>query len=99
MKLSLSTPDWTKVFKDNYRKYFVPTGAGANDTTSSGFWMRKPQSCTLLVQTVSRSDWIEEFRHSSQVYEHKPNQSYRTHLVLVNAIKLKVNMFVTTNQF
>jgi hypothetical protein len=27
------------------------------------------------------------------------NQSYRTHLVLVNGIKLKVNMFVTTNQF
>jgi hypothetical protein len=32
MKLSLSTPDWTKVFKDNYRKYSVPTGAGADDT-------------------------------------------------------------------
>jgi hypothetical protein len=29
----------------------------------------------------------------------KPNQSYRTHLVLVNAKKLKVNTFVTTNQF
>jgi hypothetical protein len=29
----------------------------------------------------------------------KPNQSYCTHLVLVNAIKLKVNTFVTTNQF
>jgi hypothetical protein len=34
MKFSLSTPDWTKVFKDNYRKYSVPTGAGANDTTT-----------------------------------------------------------------
>jgi hypothetical protein len=29
----------------------------------------------------------------------KTNQSYCTHLVLVNAIKLKVNTFVTTNQF
>jgi hypothetical protein len=29
----------------------------------------------------------------------KLNQSYCTHLVLVNAIKLKVNTFVTTNQF
>jgi hypothetical protein len=28
-----------------------------------------------------------------------PNQSYRTHLVLVKAIKFKVNTFVTTNQF
>jgi hypothetical protein len=26
------TPDWTKVFKDNYHKYSVPTGAGADDT-------------------------------------------------------------------
>ena len=34
MKFSLSTPDWTKVFKDNYRKYSVPTGAGADDTTT-----------------------------------------------------------------
>jgi hypothetical protein len=31
MKFSLSTPDWTKVFKDNFRKYSVPTGTGAND--------------------------------------------------------------------
>jgi hypothetical protein len=34
MKFSLSTPDWTKVFKDNYRKYSVPTGAGANNNTT-----------------------------------------------------------------
>jgi hypothetical protein len=34
MKFSLSTPNWTKVFKDNYCKYSVPTGAGANDTTT-----------------------------------------------------------------
>jgi hypothetical protein len=34
MKSSLTSPDWTKVFKDNYRKYSVPTGAGANDTTT-----------------------------------------------------------------
>jgi hypothetical protein len=27
------------------------------------------------------------------------NQSYRTHLVLVKAIKFRVNTFVTTNQF
>jgi hypothetical protein len=32
MKFSLSTPDWTKVFKDNYQKYSVPTGASADDT-------------------------------------------------------------------
>jgi hypothetical protein len=32
--LSLATPNWTKVFKDNYRKYSVPTGAGADDTTT-----------------------------------------------------------------
>jgi hypothetical protein len=31
MKFSLSTPNWTKVFKDNYHKYSVPTGACAND--------------------------------------------------------------------
>jgi hypothetical protein len=34
MKFSLTSPDWTKVFKDNYRKYSVPTGAGADDTTT-----------------------------------------------------------------
>jgi hypothetical protein len=34
MKLSLTSPDWSKVFKDNYRKYSVPTGAGADDTTT-----------------------------------------------------------------
>jgi hypothetical protein len=34
MKFSLSTPDWTKVFKDNYRKYSVPMGAGANNSTT-----------------------------------------------------------------
>jgi hypothetical protein len=27
-------PDWSKVFKDNYCKYSVPTGASANDTTT-----------------------------------------------------------------
>jgi hypothetical protein len=32
MKFSLSTPDWTKVFQDNYHKYSVPMGAGADDT-------------------------------------------------------------------
>jgi hypothetical protein len=37
MKFSLSTPDWTKVFKDNYHKYSVPTGAGANDSTTWRF--------------------------------------------------------------
>jgi hypothetical protein len=34
MKFSLTSPDWTKVFKDNYRKYSVPTGAGADGTTT-----------------------------------------------------------------
>jgi hypothetical protein len=34
MKLLLTSPDWTKVFKDNYHKYSVPTGDGANDTTT-----------------------------------------------------------------
>jgi hypothetical protein len=34
MKFSLTSPDWTKVFKDNYRKYSVTTGAGADDTTT-----------------------------------------------------------------
>jgi hypothetical protein len=34
MKFSLTSPDWTKVFKDNYRNYSVPTGAGADDTTT-----------------------------------------------------------------
>jgi hypothetical protein len=34
MKFSLSTPDWTMVFKDNYHKYSVPTGAAADDTTT-----------------------------------------------------------------
>jgi hypothetical protein len=34
MKFSLSTPNWTKVFKDNYHKYSVPTGACANDITT-----------------------------------------------------------------
>jgi hypothetical protein len=34
MKFSLTSPDWTMVFKDNYRKYSVQTGAGANDTTT-----------------------------------------------------------------
>jgi hypothetical protein len=34
MKFSLSTPNWTKVFKDNYRKYSVPTGACADDITT-----------------------------------------------------------------
>jgi hypothetical protein len=34
MKFSLTSPDWTKVFKDNYHKYSVPTGAGADDTTT-----------------------------------------------------------------
>jgi hypothetical protein len=34
MKFSLTSPDWTKVFKDNYPKYSVPTGAGADDTTT-----------------------------------------------------------------
>jgi hypothetical protein len=77
MKFSLTSPDWTKVFKDNYHKYFVPTGAAANDTTTVKvpvFELRKPQSHTLLAQTVSRSDRIEEFRCSSQVY--KPKHSY-----------------------
>jgi hypothetical protein len=32
MKFLLSTPDWTKVFKDNYRKYSAPMGASADDT-------------------------------------------------------------------
>ena len=31
MRFSLSTPDWNKVFKDNYHKYSVPTGAGDDD--------------------------------------------------------------------
>jgi hypothetical protein len=38
MKFSLTSPDWSKVFKDNYSKqaskYSVPTGAGADDTTT-----------------------------------------------------------------
>jgi hypothetical protein len=34
MKFSLTSPDWTKVFKDNYHKYSVPAGAGADDTTT-----------------------------------------------------------------
>jgi hypothetical protein len=34
MKISLTSPDWSKVFIDNYSKYSVPTGAGANDTTT-----------------------------------------------------------------
>jgi hypothetical protein len=34
MKFSLTSPDLTKVFKDNYRKYSVPTGAGADNTTT-----------------------------------------------------------------
>jgi hypothetical protein len=34
MKFSLTSPDWSKVFKDNYRMYSVPTGAGADDTTT-----------------------------------------------------------------
>jgi hypothetical protein len=34
MKFSRTSPDWTKVFKDNYRKYSVPPGAGADDTTT-----------------------------------------------------------------
>jgi hypothetical protein len=33
MKFSLTSPDLT-VFKDNYRKYSVPTGAGADNTTT-----------------------------------------------------------------
>jgi hypothetical protein len=32
-KFTLSTPDWSKTF-DNYRKYSVPTGAGADDNTT-----------------------------------------------------------------
>jgi hypothetical protein len=32
MKFSLTSPDWSKVFKDNYCKYSVPTGAGAGNT-------------------------------------------------------------------
>jgi hypothetical protein len=27
------TPDWTKVFEDNYCTYSAPTGAGADNTT------------------------------------------------------------------
>jgi hypothetical protein len=34
MKFSLLTPDWTKVFKDNYHKYSAPTRASADDTTT-----------------------------------------------------------------
>jgi hypothetical protein len=34
MKLSLTSPGWNKVLKDNYHKYSVSTGAGADDTTS-----------------------------------------------------------------
>jgi hypothetical protein len=34
MRFSLSTPDWNKVFKDNFRKYSVPTGAGDDDKTT-----------------------------------------------------------------
>jgi hypothetical protein len=34
MKFSLSTPDWTKVFKDNYQKYSLSMGAGANHTST-----------------------------------------------------------------
>jgi hypothetical protein len=34
MKFSLISPDWSKIFKDNYCKYSEPTGAGANDTTT-----------------------------------------------------------------
>jgi hypothetical protein len=33
MKFLLTSPDWNKDFKDNYCKYSVPSGAGANDTT------------------------------------------------------------------
>ena len=34
MRFSLSTPNWNKVFKDNYHKYSVPTGAGDDDKTT-----------------------------------------------------------------
>ncbi|NIV94233.1 hypothetical protein GWN42_15950, partial [candidate division KSB1 bacterium] len=33
-KFSLSTPNWSKIFKDNYRKYSVPTGAADDDSTT-----------------------------------------------------------------
>jgi hypothetical protein len=32
MKFSLTSPDCNKVFKDNYCKHSLPTGAGADDT-------------------------------------------------------------------
>jgi hypothetical protein len=31
MRFSLSTPDWNKVFKDNFCKYYIPTGVGDDD--------------------------------------------------------------------
>jgi hypothetical protein len=50
MKFSLSTPDWTKVFKDNYCKYSVPTGAGPNDTTTLKvlYWCKQFQDLIKL---------------------------------------------------
>jgi hypothetical protein len=32
IKFSLTSSDWNKVLKDNYHKYSIPTGAGADDT-------------------------------------------------------------------
>jgi hypothetical protein len=59
---------------------------------------------TSVVERVNRSFKIIpflvcSFARPQESGSDKQNQSYHTHLVLVNAIKLKVNTFVTTNQF
>jgi hypothetical protein len=73
MKFSLTSPDWSKVFKDNYHKYSVPTEAGADDTTTIKFqYLNEEASKPHSTGTNTlRSDQIEEFRCSSQVYKHK----------------------------
>jgi hypothetical protein len=56
MKFSLTSPDWTKVFKDNYRKYSVPTGAGADNTTTMKVWVFEQGSLKAALY------WCKQFQ-------------------------------------
>jgi hypothetical protein len=77
MKFSLTSPDWSKVFKDNYRKYSVPTGAGADDTTTvkvpvfeqgslkaALYWRKQFQDLIKLKNLDAASSQVYERKHS-----------------------------------